>query len=127
VGVGAEVQQDNVIKVNQQESNELNDWIARVCDEPIDGFIDAQFGKTIPYIGWFWRTVPFCECVTIGRIRRMFYNGFMVNNKWDYPQRDLIGDELDKVVNLLLTAKQHPTAENFRNLHEYIQQLDLEA
>jgi hypothetical protein len=59
-------------------------------------------GKNIPYIGWFWRNVDFCGCVPIGSMEASDegpgFIGFIGNNKWDYPERDLTDNERHQVI-----------------------------
>lgn len=62
-----------------------------------------QYGKRIPYIGWFWRLVDFDRrIVPIGDCGE--FVGFMENNKWDYPERTLTDTEVDAVLAVLNRA-----------------------
>ena len=54
---------------------------------------DHGCGKRIPYIGWYWRHVEFSGDIPIGDCGEFI--GFMVNNKWDHPERYL--DDVEKM------------------------------
>ncbi|GAG80631.1 unnamed protein product, partial [marine sediment metagenome] len=76
------------------DSGEMNRFISELdgdldCDTGpdynVDGYTEDS-GKIVPYIGWFWRVVPFNEKkLTLGSIPSGFI-GFMENNKWDYDE-----------------------------------------
>lgn len=57
-------------------------------------------GKRIPYIGWFYRFMDFNRPLSIGKINDHpdGFVGFMINNKWGYPERTLTKQEQDKVM-----------------------------
>lgn len=80
-------------------SEEINKKIRLICDNENIGYdVFNDCGKTIPYIGWFWRDVDF------DRTKNYYFGilpkykaessldednpvervGFMQNNKWDY-------------------------------------------
>ena len=61
-------------------SCKYNEWLAANCDDEL-----RQYGKSIPYIGWFWRYVDFSQDIDIGNCGD--FVGFMVVNKWDHPER----------------------------------------
>jgi hypothetical protein len=59
--------------------------------------------------------------------------GFMVKNKWDYPQRYLAINESQNVIDLLDEAIQHNQGENFKEvvttlwrLRDYMQTLSFQ-
>lgn len=57
-------------------------------------------GKRLPYIGWYWRHLEFSSgLLPIGDCGDFI--GFMANNKWDYPERDLTPEEFDKVMEII--------------------------
>lgn len=58
-------------------------------------------GKRVPYVGWFWRFVDFSRLdrIPIGDCGPFI--GFMENNKWGYPERNMTPAEAKHVVNLL--------------------------
>jgi hypothetical protein len=75
------------------------------CSDRCDKDSHSPSGKTIPYIGWFWRNMGFTNgAVSIGRIDcgiATGFTGFMGNNKWDYPERLLTNEELQQVIRYL--------------------------
>lgn len=77
-----------------------NDWIRDHSDLDVD-FGDG--GKSIPYIGWFWRQVDFVnKSVSIGDCGEFI--GVMENNKWDYRGRLMTEQEVDKFIEYIDTA-----------------------
>lgn len=82
----------------------LNDWCADVSD-CLDGDDDPHgHGKRLPYIGWFWRSVDFANRrIPIGDCGDFI--GFMENNKWGHPARNLTDSEADQVIGLLWQAR----------------------
>lgn len=80
-----------------------NDFIASRADYG-DRDVDRHgYGKRVPYIGWYWRDIPVYGDwgITVGGGE---FVGFMMNNKWDYPERDLSPDEKEQVVSILDAA-----------------------
>lgn len=78
-------------------------------------------GKVVPYIGWYWRSVPFREKkLTLGAIPDGAV-GFMKNNKWDYDEWETTEEQRDEIVRLLLAAKAKPSDEAFQVVYDYIQ------
>ena len=61
-------------------------------------------GKRVPYIGWFWRFVTFSDPTSIPIGDCGEFVGFMENNKWDYPQRNLTHAEFAHVIALIDSA-----------------------
>jgi len=87
-----------MILVTKEESDRLNYWIKEWVD---DGEFNAcETGKSLAYIGWYWRDVDFTEPFVLGRCKfdgttipgiGVFespadFIGFMENNKWDYNE-----------------------------------------
>lgn len=78
-----------------------------IIDEHYNSFLsscaDSTDGceKRVPYIGWFWRKVEFShpDQIPIGDCGSFI--GFMVNNKWDYPERYLTSEEAEQVITLI--------------------------
>lgn len=88
-----------------ERKTELESWSAErlrasILDSEYNGFMSGRSdykdgdkeerpgGKRLPYIGWYWRhltfssgTLPIGDCGS--------FIGFMANNKWDYPERDM--------------------------------------
>ena len=78
-------------------------------------------GKVVPYMGWFWRRVPFREKrLTLGAVPDS-YIGFMENNKWDYDEWETTEKQRDEIVRLLLVARSAPSNEAFQAVFDYIQ------
>jgi hypothetical protein len=79
-------------------NDHYNDWIRDHADKGSDdNKHDFGGGKTIPYIGWFWRAVDFASRrASIGDCDGFI--GFMENNKWDYSERLLTDDEMLRVL-----------------------------
>lgn len=116
-------------------NHHYNSFCEKACDEG-----DNPSGKLIPYIGWMWREVDFCGDIPIGRIvpekedERGIpgFTGFMVNNKWDYPERLLTEGEKAQVINYLDQAMTY-TGSDYRvkrdkaltKLWDYMQSLSI--
>lgn len=82
-------------------NNRLNSFMANHADKSEK----EGKGKRIPYIGWFWRSVNFVDGdITIGDCGDFI--GFMENNKWDYPERELSKEEVNKVLTIVWEAKR---------------------
>jgi len=87
---------DHVELANSAANYVLNDWCASVADNDTE--------KRLPYIGWYWRSVDFAgRSIPVGDCGDFI--GFMENNKWDYPERDLTPDEAEHVIGLLWRAR----------------------
>ena len=87
------------LAINERFNSFIGDWAdyKNTTEDP------RGHGKRVPYIGWFWRAVNFAQKeITIGDCGDFI--GFMENNKWDYPQRDLSLEEADKVINIIIAA-----------------------
>jgi hypothetical protein len=88
-----------------EESTELNDFIHSISDISsmhVKG-LEAT-GKSLPYIGWFWREVDFTEpTIRLGDCGD--FVGFMENNKWDYPQWRTKEEQTAEIVKRLLAMK----------------------
>lgn len=69
-------------------------------------------GKTLPYIGWYWREVNFNRrlwlgiCPIVGGERLI---GFMPRNKWGYPSFELSPDEDAQVKEAVADLVADPT------------------
>lgn len=82
--------------VNQFYNGFMRDW----CDVG-DGETDTEYGKHIPYIGWFWRDVDFSDLSRIPIGNCGSFVGFMKNNKWDYPGRLLTLEEANTIIDII--------------------------
>jgi hypothetical protein len=87
----------------------LNDWCGDVADysqtESDSRKTDPHgHGKRLPYVGWYWRSIDFAGAnIPVGNCGDFI--GFMANNKWDYPERDLDPEEAAHVIDLLWRAR----------------------
>jgi len=108
-------------------SDELNRRIAELCDEPEDcGGFEAFGGKSIPYVGWFWRTVNF----GIGRGPITQFGilpggevGFMERNKWGYSSVTATDEQWENIKELLEDAVLDPARDRFEKVYDAIQGL----
>lgn len=80
------------------------------CSENADNR-DRPHGKAIPYLGWFWRDIDFTgPPIPIGKCTHPGegapFVGFMVNNKWGYPERNLTEGERLQVIAYLDKAME---------------------
>jgi hypothetical protein len=80
---------------------------AAILDTTYNNFIEnlensnTTGSKQIPYIGWYWRFVTFSKPTSIRIGKCSEFIGFMVNNKWDYPERTLTQEEANKIIEFL--------------------------
>jgi hypothetical protein len=79
----------------------------------------AQHGKTIPYLGWYWREVDFSKPVTLGDGGSFI--GFMENNKWGYPEWQATKEQSQAIRAMLEDAVTVPTTEKLQAVFDYIQ------
>lgn len=117
-------------------SEELNRRISEICDESeIYGF-QAFGGKTIPYIGWYWRTVDFDRTdgyafgVMPPHAGSAFESactephvGFMENNKWDYDYVHANAEQWAEIKRLLIAAVTEPSVATLKAANDAIQAL----
>lgn len=87
-------------------NDEYNDFVGQHADWK-DGE-DESFGKggkRVPYVGWYWRHVDWkdLEHIPIGDCGD--FVGFMIRNKWDYPQRYLTRIEALDVIQIVDVAQ----------------------
>ncbi len=86
-------------------NDEYNDFIVSYSSYDKDEGDPHGHGKRVPYIGWYWRSVDFVNgSIPIGDCGE--FVGFMENNKWDYPERDLTKEEVAKVIEMLDRAME---------------------
>ena len=72
----------------------LNGQIRDFSDDgsyEISGLEDS--GKSIPYVGWYWRDVDFNNVILGDCQSGQGFIGFMENNKWGYAEINLTRDE----------------------------------
>ena len=111
------------------DSGEMNRFISELDGDLISdtgpeynvkGYTEAS-GKVVPYIGWFWRGVPFGEKkLTLGSIPGGII-GFMENNKWDYDEWETTEDQRDEILRFIHAVMDDPSDESFQDLFNYIQ------
>jgi len=113
--------------------SEYNDFLGRRADYEDDENDEHGHGKRLPYIGWYWRHIAFSGAIPIGDCGE--FVGFMGNNKWDYPERDLTEQEKSDVMRIideamvlasqggLLSDIQKNTNAKLRELWNYMQTL----
>lgn len=129
-------------------SAELNAAIASVCDD--SSVYESFGGKSIPYIGWFWRRVDFdaptCRFAVIpagsADIGIVMPNdqimplgprspadrvGFCESNKWDYREITATPEQFAEIRRLLIVAVALRTADAFRAADAAIQALNRPA
>ena len=87
--------------INYIIDGELNRFVAEYANN--EEGENAERDKRIPYIGWYWRNVGWTgDYIPIGHCGE--FVGFMVNNKWDYPERSLTEDERKAVLTIIEKA-----------------------
>lgn len=78
-------------------NDRYNDFCSRYADDDLREYTHDHRDKTIPYMGWYWRSVDFFNLdIPIGRSGT--FVGFMENNKWDHPERRLTEEEARIVI-----------------------------
>lgn len=113
-------------------SEELNAAILALDEGDFDVPGLAGTGKSVPYIGWFWRTVDFDRPIRLGRgegggpdVPR--WAGFMENNKWDYPERRLTAEQSAELRRACEAAVVAASSDGLTELFKTIQRLYDEA
>jgi hypothetical protein len=97
------------MKVREMNSNELinfiyNDFMGNKSD--IDDVDFGHGGKSIPYVGWYWRNADFAnDNVSIGDCGEFI--GVMQSNKWGHPERDLSPFEVAELLDLIDEAMEY--------------------
>lgn len=111
----------------------MEDWADHNSES--DEYDVGGCGKRIPYIGWYWRHVTFHGDIPIGDCGEFI--GFMVNNKWDYPERNLTESEKMEVMRIIDEAMEENSKggifedirkkveDKFTELWEYMQTLKI--
>lgn len=116
---------------------EYNDFLRHWSDYPEGEAGPGGRGKRLPYVGWFWRHVTFhdLESIPIGDCGE--FVGFMANNKWDHPERNLTLEEARAVMAIVDEAMrvnqeggesgkiQANTARDLDRLWDYMQTLEV--
>lgn len=86
-------------------NREINSFISNYSDYKKDEEDIHWHWKRVPYIGWFWRSTDFYnKRISIWDCWDFIW--IMENNKWDYSERNLSEEEADKVIKIVLEAKE---------------------
>lgn len=111
-------------------NTDYNVFLAANADFGKDEVDPRGHGKRIPYIGWYWRDVDFAN----GRARIGDcgeFTGFMVNNKWDYDERNMTDEEHRHVLALVDLAMATSSLDEERailaDLWDYVAGLKVKA
>lgn len=102
-------------------SETLNEKIRKISDLA-DNFTVKGLegcGKTIPYIGWYWRYVNFDNRISLGDCGDFI--GFMENNKWGYPEWDTTEEQSQTIKEMLEDLVENPTQDKFQEFFDYVQ------
>ncbi len=113
-------------------SKELNDKIDEICDN--SELYECFGGKSIPYIGWFWRNVNFdTKTHTFGIMdieneddepsSSIRIVGFMENNKWDYDEKVCPEELWEEIKDLLEWAVENPSYESLKSVNDAVQSI----
>lgn len=79
---------------------EYNDFMRSRSDYADGDKQERPSGKRLPYIGWYWRHLPFSSgTLPIGDCGEFI--GFMANNKWDYPERNMTPAEFSATMEIV--------------------------
>lgn len=103
------------------DSKELNERIEKICDD--DSLYEAFDGKSIPYIGWFWREVDFDEKDYLFGILPDGRLSFMENNEWAYNSHRCGPEDWQEIRRLLGIAVTAPSRESLKAVDDKIQSL----
>ena len=103
-------------------SERLNTLILELSSRD-DLLYETYGGKTIPYIGWYWRRVNFDSSDYYFGVLPGGELGFMENNKWDYEVCHCSPMDWKMIRRLLETALLNQTHENFKAVDDKIQSL----
>lgn len=107
-------------------SQELNDFMSDNADDD-DGIVVPGLlfgsGKVVPYMGWWWRDIDFdAPTVPLGRTDENPHGpsqlvGFMANNKWYYPQKNVPTELIRPAVEAFVEDRTNETA---RDLYDAV-------
>lgn len=82
-------------------------------------------GKSLPYIGWYWRDTNLEEnSVSIGKTDTGLV-GVMENNKWSYPERRMTESECSKFKELLIKAHGSEKLADAKDMWDWFQGLEV--
>lgn len=103
------------------DSKTLNEKIAEICDD--DTHYEAFGGKSIPYIGWFWRRVNFDRKDYAFGVLPGGELAFMENNKWGYLRQYCEPEDWVLIKQLLVEAVTDPCRDTLQAVDDKIQSL----
>ena len=94
-------------KLKELMQMKKEDLIDIIYNDQINTFADQEniysikgTGKSIPYIGWFWRNIDVIDkIIRIGNCGEFI--GIMQNNKWGYPERRMTEEEVNKFIDFI--------------------------
>lgn len=101
------------------DSKALNAAIAEICDDTTR--FEVFGGKSIAYIGWFWREVDFDRATWCLGVLPDGTRGFMQNNKWGYDEVEPNADERAKIREALIAAVRNPCHDTLYAVNDAIQ------
>ena len=109
-------------------SEELNNKLSDISDEPAKYNFEAFGGKSIPYIGWYWRTVDFdrTDGYWFGEMFKdgVRFVGFMTNNKWGYHEFKISSEKWNIIKDLCVAVADNPCRKTLSELNNEIQSLE---
>jgi hypothetical protein len=103
-------------------SDELNANLRDIENDEAKPFFVAglyHHGKTLPYIGWYWRDVDWDQPLRLGDCGSFI--GFMENNKWGYPEWRVTPEQDARIKELARDLASAPTEQKAEAFFLYIQ------
>ena len=113
-------------------SDELNSALSDLDDENLEVHgLDAT-GKSVPYIGWYWRYIDFDRPIPLARCQPdpapfgsgTSFVGFIAKNKWGYDQWDTSEKEAKRIRELAEDLTKAPSNKKAQALFDYVQTLE---
>lgn len=103
----------------EMSSDEVNEILGGMDDRGffVPGLM--QHGKSLPYIGWYWRHVDFDQPIKLGDCGSFI--GFIESNKWGYPQWHVTAEQAEEIRRQVRDIASSPTQEKLQAFYEYIQ------
>ncbi len=108
--------------MKEYASNFLNERIHEICDNPEEYGYECFGGKTIAYLGWYWRDVDFNSKVTSANFGVSPAGiGFMESNNWGYDYAVPTQEDWDEIRDLVVKVVKDPSKEALKELNAKIQ------